>query len=55
MKDSLSWKQIFWILTISIIIGLAVGKYLATVHIPPGPYITTPSFTDTYIIKDVEK
>ena len=47
MRDSQRWdriKQIFWILTISIVLGLAVGKYLATVHIPPGPYITTPSF-----------
>tara|TARA_Y100001951_G_scaffold83209_1_gene72025 strand:- start:59 stop:229 length:171 start_codon:yes stop_codon:yes gene_type:complete len=55
MKDNLSWKTIFWILGISIVIGLAVGKYLATVYIPSGSHVTTPSFTDTYIIKDVEK
>jgi hypothetical protein len=38
MKDNLSWKTILFLLTISIVLGLITGKYLAIVHIPSEPY-----------------
>jgi hypothetical protein len=34
--NSPSWKTIFWMILIAIVFGLAVGKYLAVMYIPPG-------------------